>query len=503
MRCDEQLLGVTCTMRLFSTCLRFAVVASVLALGLTSPVAAQQSATNSDSAKVASDPFLVEVEQAIEMSARRRLDADVHTPWQIMHGVLSFGNEFKVRKNGKEVSAVEWMSTGPSYRGDPWFEKTPFGGRAHTYTKPYAFEGHPNQFLAVLSHGGVPMDQTFKTADGSITIADMVRHAQADVNDREEITWTLWALSHYLGTDVQWKNRTGEAWSIERLVRIQARESTSEASCGGTHGLFALARTRNIHRSSGKPMRGVWLEADQTLQRYIQSARALQNRDGSFSNSYFTGRANTNDFIQRCTTSGHTLEFLMMALSDEGLKQEWVRRGIASVARGLNQHRNEPIDCGPLYHAVSGLVVYRDRVKPKVPAQVADAGNTDDSESKPDNPTAPATTTKKVEDAVVAAKKAATKKAEEMKAAAKKATDEAQQAEEIARKADAETRQAEQEAMQAEEAARKAGELAVAKRNEARKKREFAEKKKAEAKVKREQAKAKASLANSKAGNVD
>jgi hypothetical protein len=466
-------------MKFFPVQLPSTIIAVVLALWVTSSVSAQQPGTKGDSRKAARDPLLAEIDQAIEMSARRRLDADVHTPWQIMHGVLSFGNEFKIKKNGKEVSAIKWMSTGPSYRGDPWFEKTRFGGRAHTYTKPYAFEGHPNQFLAVLAHGGVPMNQSFQTANGPITIADMVRHAQATVNDREEITWTLWALSHYLGTDVEWKNHNGEAWSIERLVRIQARESTSEASCGGTHGLFALARTRNIHRSSGKPMRGVWLEADQTLQRYIQSARVLQNPDGSFSNQYFTGRQNTNDFIQRCTTSGHTLEFLMMALSDEGLKQEWVRRGITSVTRGLNEHRSEPIDCGPLYHAVSGLVVYRKRITPKVPDQVAK----NDPQKKPADVTDPA-----------ASKKAAD---------AKQAEEEAKRAEEIARKADAETRQAEREAAAAEEAARKATELAAAKRAEADRKKQIAEKKQAEAKAKRVQAKAKASLAKSNEGNVD
>ena len=142
------------------------------------------------------DPLVSRTQRAISISERRLLQADVHTPWQVMHGVLPLRSSFKIKLGDKKVSAIEWMSNGAKFRGDNWFEKTQYGGRAHPYSYAYAFEGHPNQFLAILSIANLPRDHTFKAGNDTITIADMVRHAQAEVNSSEEITWTLWALSH-------------------------------------------------------------------------------------------------------------------------------------------------------------------------------------------------------------------------------------------------------------------------------------------------------------------
>jgi hypothetical protein len=103
-----------------------------------------------------SDPLLEQVERAIYLSSRRYLDVDVHTPWQIIHGILALRHDFLVRQNGEKVNAIEWMSNGPEFRGTPWFQVTRHGGRAQPYTKPYLFEGHPNQFLGYLTMADLP-----------------------------------------------------------------------------------------------------------------------------------------------------------------------------------------------------------------------------------------------------------------------------------------------------------------------------------------------------------
>ncbi|MEZ6047513.1 MAG: hypothetical protein R3C11_18425 [Planctomycetaceae bacterium] len=43
-------------------------------------------------------------------------------------------------------------------------------------------------------------------------------------------------------------------------------------------------------------MRGVWVEANQKILRYIETAQATQNRDGSFSSDYFRSRGTSNEF---------------------------------------------------------------------------------------------------------------------------------------------------------------------------------------------------------------
>ena len=224
------------------------------------------------------DPLAIEVDKAIEVSTRRYLTGNLHTPWQIMHGLLALRQDYQVKQGGEKVNALEWMSKGVAFKGDQWFERTRYGGRAHPYSKAYAFEGHPDQFLAILAMANVPAEHKFVTrGEQTITISDMVKHAQREINSAVEITWTLWALSHYLGADATWTSKSGEAWSIERLVRMQTREPVRTAACGGSHGLFALTYARNVYLKQGSPLRGVWLEADQKIQRYIGEARSNQN----------------------------------------------------------------------------------------------------------------------------------------------------------------------------------------------------------------------------------
>lgn len=302
------------------------------------------------------------VNDAVSITSRRYLTADVHTPWQILHGLLALRTEYKLKVNGEKVSALEWLRDRQLYKGEPIIEHTPHGGRFHTFTEPYAFEGHPNQFLAIATMSELPVDFDFRTTvGGRVTIQDMINNAKAEVNDREEITWTLWALSRYLPVDSEWYSAEGEPWSIERLVQIQTYANPNDAACGGTHGLFALSLARNSYLATGRPLRGIWLEADQKVKRFIAKAKSLQNEDGTFSTEYFKGPGTSNDFGKRIATSGHILEFLMVAATDDQLQQEWMQNAIFAVANDLVENRKAAADCGPLYHALHALVLYRQR----------------------------------------------------------------------------------------------------------------------------------------------
>jgi hypothetical protein len=148
------------------------------------------------------------------------------------------------------------------------------------------------------------------------------------------------------------------------LVKLQVDEPVTSGACGGCHGLYALAYARNMYISTGKPLRGVWFEADQKIKRYIAEAKALQNADGSFSSNHFKGPGYSTDFATRISTSGHELEWLMIALPQSKLKEEWIRKAITSVARDLIDNKHVSSDCGPLFHGMHALVVYRQRTVP-------------------------------------------------------------------------------------------------------------------------------------------
>lgn len=349
------------------------VIVLLVATGMLFSPAAPSANAAEKTAGAKNDPMIKKVDEAIEISTKRYLTAGSHTPWQILHGMLAYRHDYIIKDaQGKKINAVDYMTAGPKFRGEGWFRKTRNGAEAHPYSADYVFEGHQNQFLAILSAAGFPLDYEMKMDGGKATIRDIVRNSMYEINGQDETTWSLWALSHYLGAEKSWTNKYGQEWSIEALVRRQNQENPWNAACGGTHGLFALSSALKVYRKTGKPLRGVWLEADQKIKRYIEEAKAYQNADGSFSSEYFRGHGFSRDFEKRLGTSGHILEFLMVALPDNRLNEAWVRKGVEAVAKDLIDNKRLPAEPGALYHAVDGLVLYRERVTGIGPKRVGE-----------------------------------------------------------------------------------------------------------------------------------
>ncbi len=342
------------------------------------------------------DPLLEKVQQAIAITTRRQLTAGTHSPWQVVHGVLALRQDMKMKKpGGGEISGIDWMASGALWKGDTIFKVTPYGGEGHPFSAKWDFEGHPTQFLGYMCEADMPLDFEFQAGPKKITVQDIINDAKMQITEAREITWTLWALSHYINSNEEWTNAKGEPWSIERMVRIEYQQSVLNSACGGTHGLYALAYARNKRLAQKLPLSGWWIHGDMKVKRYIQEARALQNPDGSFSSAYFRGRENIADFEKRIPANGHTLEFLMCALPESELKQTWVRRGVESVAQDLIDNRRTPCDCGPLFHALHALKIFNYRVNPNakgysdLPAvEVVKEGEKADKKAAPEPPAA-------------------------------------------------------------------------------------------------------------------
>lgn len=368
------------------------------------PPGPQQLAMQPQEAGGTDDKVLKQAKLAIEINKLRYLTPNQggmagHTPWMIMHGVLALRQDYQLKIDNKLVNAIDYITkSNPVYQAnlpDPqregfpivrvqnhWFEATAYGGRAQPYIVSFAFEGHANQFLAILSMCNLPLTHEFNVSDPKrpgaskkITMADMVRHAKMDVHvgNPNEIAWTLWFLANYLEPDEKWVDKNGHPWSMEQLVNIQTNaplyNGTQDlAPCGGTHGMFALACACNSYQAKydGK-LNGAWLAARQKLDKHIELARRLQNRDGSLSTEFFKSTGYSADMGPRFKTSGHMLEWMMMALPPERLNEQWVRSAVMSVANDLVRWGGtglDTADTGAMYHALHALVLYRNRVEP-------------------------------------------------------------------------------------------------------------------------------------------
>ena len=314
-----------------------------------------------------------QAQKAVNSVEKRIHSTTNNTPWQIMQSVMAFGKDAMIDHNGTKVNTLDWIKAGPTFneepwpKDEPWFQKTEHGGRAHPYNRPYRFEGHPNQFTAWLAMCKLPLETIFQTPDGPITMQDLIKHAQMTVNAKDEVSWTLLALVSYLSLDAEWTNAAGEEWSIERLVKMETTANMERAPCGGTYRLFTLAVAGNAFLKTGKPLFGVWLEADEKINRYVEIAKAQQKADGRLSADYFRNRSERQSFGHPPLLSrGNLLQFLMAALPDERLKEAWVTAAIEATAKELEKRSSREIGPAEFYAAASAFRIYLDRVQPSV-----------------------------------------------------------------------------------------------------------------------------------------
>jgi len=301
----------------------------------------------------------------------RHLSVDRHAAWQILHGVLAYGPDFPVLVDGMPRPTVEYLLSGGEMRGwtvrpgdrIPWHEDR-VGLRAILDVGSRAGQGHPDQWLAVLSQCNLPGETEIKVGEQTFTVHDFVSQVMWDVPHvkDQEYSWTLIALSRYLDSDQKWTASDGQTWSLERLVDIESSHPLGSSACGGTHQLIGLTMALDSHDQQGGQPTGAWKKALDKIHEAIVTAQQYQNPDGSFSSNYFTAPGNSPDAADSIGTTGHTLEFLTLALDRQTLVEPWIRRAVAYLCDVFRKTKDVDIECGKLYHAAHALVLYREKV---------------------------------------------------------------------------------------------------------------------------------------------
>jgi len=298
----------------------------------------------------------------------RRLDASVHGAWQVVHGILAFGREFPLRHDGTDSPALDYLLDGGRLTG--WnLRRGPSGVIALLEEGSNTGQGHPDQWLGYLSQcgrHGIPRDTKLVAGTKAFTVNDLLTQAQADIRPGQEATWTLMALSAYLPPDATWTAGDGSKWSTERVVEMEADADVVSSACGGAHRLYGLvvALKKHLAATGGTPeqLSGGWAAAQEVLDECIDRARRLQQADGSFSIHSFERPGTSADVFARLSATGHIFEVLTLALDDERLSEPWVTRAAYRLVSLLEQTADVDVECGALYHAAHGLLLYRDRV---------------------------------------------------------------------------------------------------------------------------------------------
>jgi ribosomal protein S18 len=305
------------------------------------------------------------IDRAIDFTGSgRHLDTKNQAAWQIVHGALVYGRDFQIYHDGQLVGALDYLLDGGQLRG--WtLRKGDHGLEAVLDAGSKTGQGHEDQWLGYLSQCGLKMDQPVTVDGQQYRVNDLITQAQWDIYDGMEATWTLMAFATYLPLDAEWQAKDGTTWSIPRIVEMEAAQNLDESACGGTHRMYGLAvALKRYLRDGGKidpDGDGPWDKAQRKVDEAVAAARQNQQPDGSFSTNYFARPATSPEIATRIGASGHSLEFLTVALSDEQLEQPWVTRAASNLVENLERTQKFDLECGALYHAAHGLELYRER----------------------------------------------------------------------------------------------------------------------------------------------
>jgi hypothetical protein len=298
----------------------------------------------------------------------RRLDASVHGAWQVVHGILAFGREFPLRHDGAESAALDYLLDGGRLTG--WILRSGSPGVVAVVEEGSTTgQGHPDQWLGYLSQcgrQGIPRDTKLMVGNKTFTVNDLLTQAQADIRPGREATWTLMALSAYLPIDAAWTASDGAQWSTERVVEMEADADIFASACGGAHRLYglvaALKKYRDATGRTPEQLAGGWAAAQDVIDECVDRARRFQQADGSFSIHSFERPGTSADVFARLSATGHIFEVLSLSLDDEQLAEPWVTRAADRLVTLLEQTADVDVECGALYHAAHGLLLYRNRV---------------------------------------------------------------------------------------------------------------------------------------------
>ena len=310
------------------------------------------------------DPVLANRLQRTEACLAYYLDnpesTSVRSPWAVMHALLPFGGEYEMTHGQGRVNAIGWMCHNGTCRTQRMFTPSTVGFRPNVGD---GVQGHEGQFLAILAQSNVPLNYPIQIGSSKFTVEDLVRYEMATCKEKTELTFKLIGLSYYLDSNKQWRANDGKMWSLPKLIQEELAQPIIGASCGGVHRLMGFSFSVRQRQLQGLPVNGQYARAAKFVKEYIDYTWQLQNPDGSFSTSWYEGRANEPNEERKVQTTGHMLEWLMYTLSDEELKSPRVGKSIDFLLAKIYDKRDRKWPIGPRGHATRAVALYHARTR--------------------------------------------------------------------------------------------------------------------------------------------
>ena len=213
------------------TCLLLSATVAILVIGCPPRSDLSDSSTDSFTEPPSDDWDSKELVSLLDQTLQREasgrtLTLPLHGSWQVLHGVLAYGTDFRINVDGEAVPAVDYVLRGGSLAGFDGQPGDSFGNpprrglRMPLDPTSKIGQGHRDQWLAILAQTGLSGNQELSLGDRTYRLSDWIHQVEYDIpmNFEAEFSWTLIALTTFHDTDHTWDARDGNRYNIESLL---------------------------------------------------------------------------------------------------------------------------------------------------------------------------------------------------------------------------------------------------------------------------------------------
>ena len=114
----------------------------------------------------------------------------------------------------------------------------------------YEYESHTDEFLATCAAIKVPLEQSLRLTDRTISLRDVLDTSRGRFVPDQDLEWTTEAYTSYLPNEPRWKNRFGDECSYNQILERLLSVPLENRSCFGTHVPLAVSAILRADDSS-------------------------------------------------------------------------------------------------------------------------------------------------------------------------------------------------------------------------------------------------------------
>jgi hypothetical protein len=181
-------------------------------------------------------------------------------------------------------------------------------------------QAHAGQLLAALAEQGVPLDRAIQFGGNARgTVADLLTDLLANFTLHGEISWDVVAIAVYIPPSRSWKNKWGEQFTFDHIVKELSSREPAEAACAGIHDEIALTVVLKVDQAVGILSPGARSALHERLANRVSTSAKTQREDGSWGLQWYeepdvfeARELSPPESEVAILVTGHLLEWLML-----------------------------------------------------------------------------------------------------------------------------------------------------------------------------------------------